>query len=122
MKNPIRLGLRLWENLAYFRKLQNADILWWFGLNSGQFQNNINTQGYDLMRAQKYEKALAVFKLNTRLFRTSWNTWDSLAECYYKMKDYEQSLKCFERSVKMNPANENGKRYIELIKNEQKKM
>lgn len=107
--------------LEYFNRLQDADMLWWFGLTANQFQNRINSKGYELMSAGKLETALEVFKLNTLIFRNSWNVWDSLAECYYKMKKFDLSIKYYEKSLKLNPNNENGKKMIERIKKEQKK-
>jgi len=108
--------------LEYFNKLQDADMLWWFGLTAGQFQNRINSKGYELISAGKLETALEVFKLNTLIFPNSWNVWDRMAECYYKMKKYDLSIKYYEKSLKLNPGNENGKKMIERIKKEQKKM
>lgn len=107
--------------LEYFNKLRDADMLWWYGLSSGQFLNRINSQGYELVSADKLETALEVFKFNTLIFPNSWNVWGSMAECYYKMKKYDLSIKYYEKSLELNPDNENGKKMIERIKKEQKK-
>ena len=42
----------------------------------------MNVYGYQLMQQGKKEEALAVFIKNTKTYPQSWNTWDSLAECY----------------------------------------
>jgi hypothetical protein len=107
--------------LAYFIKLRDADILWWYGLNSYQFMNRINSKGHELMSADKLEPALEVFRLNSLIFTNAWNVWDSLAECYYNMKKFDLALKNYEKSIRLNPDNENGKKMIERIKKEQKK-
>jgi hypothetical protein len=108
--------------LAYFNKFRDSDIPWiYYGLSAGQFISRVNSKGYELMSAGKLEPALEVFKLNTLIFRNSWNVWDSLAECYYKMKKFDLSIKYYERSLKLNPNNENGKKMIDRIKKEQKK-
>jgi tetratricopeptide (TPR) repeat protein len=101
---------------AYFNKLRDSDILWWYGLSYGQFNNRLNSKGYSLMREGKLESALEVFKLNSMIFTRDYNVWDSLAECYYKMKEYELSKKYYEKSLKMNPDNTNAKKMLENIK------
>lgn len=57
----------------------------------------------------------------TKIFPNSWNVWDRMAECYYKMKKFDLSIKYYEKSLELNPDNENGKKMIERIKKEQKK-
>ncbi|MGD8539086.1 MAG: alpha/beta hydrolase domain-containing protein, partial [Candidatus Aminicenantes bacterium] len=101
---------------AYFRKLREADILWWYGLSEGQFNNRMNSKGYELMRDGKLEAALEVFKLNSMIFTRDYNVWDSLAECYFNMKEYKLSEKYYERSLKLNPDNTNAKKMLEEIK------
>ena len=108
-------------SLEYFNKLRDADMLWWYGLSSDQFMNRTNSKGYELVQAGKLEPASEVFKLNTLLFSRDWNVWDSLAGCYYKMKKFDLSLKYYEKSIELNSDNENGKKMMERIKNEQKK-
>lgn len=77
---------------------------------------NINDLGYTLMNERyKYKKAEAIFKLNCRLFPDSSNTYDSLGEIQYTMKNYEGSLKNYKTSFELDPENENAKHYIKLI-------
>jgi tetratricopeptide (TPR) repeat protein len=42
--------------------------------------------------------------------------WDSLAECCYNMKEYRLSLEYYEKSIELNPDNQNGKQMIERIR------
>ncbi|MCK4818523.1 tetratricopeptide repeat protein [bacterium] len=102
--------------LEYFNKLRDADMLWWFGLSSGQFRGRINSKGYELMSENKLEPALQVFKLNSMLFPNYWDVWDSLAECYLKMKKYDFAQKYYQRSLQLNPDNANAKKRLEEIK------
>jgi tetratricopeptide (TPR) repeat protein len=90
--------------------------LWWYGLCDGQFNNRMNSKGYELMREGKLDSALKVFKLNSMIFSRDYNVWDSLAECYFNMKEYELSKKYYERSLKLNPDNTNAKKMLEDIK------
>jgi len=101
---------------AYLNKLREADILWWYGLNDSQFMNRMNSKGYELMKDDKLEPALEVFKLNSMIFARNYKVLDSLAECYYNMKEYDLSAKYYERSLKLNPDNANAKKMLEEIK------
>jgi hypothetical protein len=101
--------------LAYFNKLREADILWWYGMSSSQFNDRLNSKGYRLMKDGKLDSALEVFKLNSMIFTKDYNVWDSLAECYFNMKEYDLSKKNYERSLKLNPDNSNAKKMLEEI-------
>ncbi len=101
---------------AYFNKFQDSDIPWiYHGLSAGQFMSRVNSKGYDLMLAGKLESALEVFKLNSMLFPNFWNVWDSLAECYFKMKRYDLAQKHYKRSLDLNPDNANAKKMLKEI-------
>ena len=109
--------------LKYFQQLKKKyeEIDWWNVLKPEILENNINRQGYDLMGMQESESAFEVFKLNTLLFPESFNVWDSFAEWYYNMKKYEMALLYYNKSLELNPDNENAKQIIERIREEQKK-
>ena len=102
----------------YFKKLEDAGMLWWFGLSAGQFVNSINSQGYEFLSESKFEEALKLFELNTMVVPEYWNTWDSLAECYYRMKQYDLSIHYYEKSLELNPDNTNAVGMLEKIKSE----
>lgn len=101
---------------AYVQKLQDASLDWLFGSSPWQINANINARGYQLMAAGEMDLALELFKLNTLLFPENGNVWDSLAECCYNMKKYDLSLEYYEKSVEVDPSNENGKQMIERIR------
>lgn len=75
-------------------------------------EDDIDNLGYDLIEKRKYQKAQAVLKLNCRLFSTSSNTYDSLGEVQYLLKDLDNSLVNYKRSLELDPDNENAKTYI----------
>jgi len=108
--------------LAYFNKFRASDIPWvYYGLSGGQFMSRVNSKGYELMLAGKLEPALEVFKLNSMVFPNSWNVWDSLAECYFRMKKYDLAQKYYKRSLKLNPDNMNAKKMLEEIEKKNEK-
>ena len=65
----------------------------------------VNRIGYRLMRGDMGERALELFKFNTRVFPKAWNTWDSLSEAHLGLGNTEEAIRAYHRSLKLNPAN-----------------
>jgi glyoxylase-like metal-dependent hydrolase (beta-lactamase superfamily II) len=83
---------------------------------------DLNGWGYFFLQQQKQVGgAIKLFELNAELYPASWNVYDSLAEAYFEKGDKQKALELFRKSLELNPANENGKKFIERIENEQKK-
>jgi len=53
-------------------------------------ENELNTLGYQLIRAKKFGEAIRVLQLNVEVYPRSGNIYDSLAEAY--MDDGNKSL------------------------------
>jgi tetratricopeptide (TPR) repeat protein len=89
--------------------------------SSGQYfftEGLMNALGYRLLSKNKTTDAIEVFKFNSKEYPESFNVYDSLGEAYYKNGEMDPAVKNFERSVEMNPNNENGKAMLEKIKSE----
>lgn len=75
----------------------------------------VNRVGYNMLRSndenEKLE-ALAFFILNTKNYPQSFNAFDSLAEVYDRLGDSENAIKNYEKSLALNPNNENAKNKI----------
>lgn len=82
-------------------------------------ERSVNTLGYRHLRAGDTEAALRVFKLNTEHFPRAWNTWDSLAEAYMTRGDDDAAIRFYEKSLELNPDNDNAKRMLERIRSRQ---
>lgn len=76
----------------------------------------VNDLGYDLLGDDRFEAAIAVFRRNVERFPESANTWDSLGEAYLEAGELEAALENYQRSVELNPANDNGRAAIERIR------
>ena len=77
--------------------------------------------GYFLLQQmKKADDAVRLFELTVELFPSSWNTYDSLAEAYYEKGEKQEALKLYRKSLELNPANENGKKFVERIEKELK--
>jgi tetratricopeptide (TPR) repeat protein len=91
--------------------------------NTGSFKNDehsgeveINAIAYGLMANKKLEQAIEVFKLNTRLYPESFNTWDSLGEAYAAAGKKTEAIENYEKSLKLNPNSESGKAALAKLK------
>ena len=86
-------------------------LCWWceFG------ENEVNSLGYDFISGNKNKEAEAVFKKNTELFPLSWNTYDSYGEILLKNGKKTEAIKMYQKSIELNPENENGINVLKQI-------
>lgn len=76
-------------------------------------EESINSFGYQLLSRQKLKEALKVLELNTKLYPTGANTFDSLGEVLRQDGRIEESIKAYTKSLELDPENENAKIAIE---------
>jgi len=79
-------------------------------------ETSINDFGYQLLKDRQSEDALAVFKLNTELYPNGFNTFDSYGECLLKLGKKTEAIAAYQKSVDLNPQNENGIRALSELK------
>lgn len=87
--------------------------------DSGKYyflEAEFNALGYRFIQHGDHETAIAVFKLNAQLYPDSWNVYDSLAEAYMRDGQNDLAIRHYNRSVELNPDNENGKQMLEQIR------
>ncbi|WP_420581506.1 alpha/beta fold hydrolase [Reichenbachiella sp.] len=75
----------------------------------------LNDLGYSLLNNGQIERAAKVFQFNCDLFPESSNTYDSYAEALFKLGKFNESLIMYEKSLRLNPDNENAKFMIQRI-------
>jgi proline iminopeptidase len=80
------------------------------------FEASLNAIGYEFLFSDKLDEAIEVFKLNAEEFPESWNVYDSLGEAYLTKGDKLNAKKNYEKSVKLNPNNANGKSVLNELK------
>ncbi|WP_430412955.1 serine hydrolase [Kordia sp.] len=78
-------------------------------------ENNILRLAYNLLRKNKVDIAIEIFKLNVELYPNSYNAFDSLAEGYFSNEQFELSKENYKKSIELNPNNNNAKIMIERI-------
>lgn len=82
-------------------------------------EDEMNQMGYDLFAdteiAGHQEKGLEVLKLNTLLFPTSWNVYDSYGEHLAKIGKKDEAIFMYKKSLELNPKSETGKKALEEL-------
>jgi tetratricopeptide (TPR) repeat protein len=81
-----------------------------------RIEAEVNTTGYLLLGTGRAESALGVFELNTRVFPEAFNTWDSLGEAHMTLGNDADAIRCYERSLELNPENANAEAMIARIR------
>jgi CubicO group peptidase (beta-lactamase class C family) len=82
------------------------------------YENSITTFGYQLLKQDKNEDALKVFKYLTISYPKSSNAFDSLGECLLKMAIKKQAIKAYKKSLELDPNNKNAEEILSKLKNE----
>jgi len=78
-------------------------------------EGSLNTLGYALLGEERFADAVAIFRLNAEQFPESANAWDSLGEGYLAAGDEEQAIASYEKSLELDPENENAQEKLRQI-------
>jgi len=68
-------------------------------------EDELNTLGYELIRAHKLKEAIRIFQLNVEAYPQSGNVYDSLGEAYMDDGDKPQAIANYQKSLELNPKN-----------------
>lgn len=77
----------------------------------------MNLLAYQLMWSNRDSLAAEVFKTDLELFPDSWNVYDSYGELLLKIGRKDEAIRMYQKSLQLNPDNENGKSMLERMKN-----
>ena len=75
----------------------------------------LNILGYQLIRNERMDDAIEIFKLNVEMYPEAFNTYDSLAEAYMNSGNKELAIKNYKKSIELNPNNSNGIKMLERL-------
>jgi hypothetical protein len=78
----------------------------------------LNSLGYRLLRAERFDEAIAIFRLNVEEYPDAWNPYDSLGEAYMQAGELELGIEYYERSLELNPENTNGAAMLRRIRDQ----
>jgi pimeloyl-ACP methyl ester carboxylesterase len=76
----------------------------------------LNSLGYALLRSGKLQDALAVFQRNVAEYPNASNPHDSLGEAYMAIGNRAKAIEHYERSLTLNPANENAAARLKTLR------
>jgi FKBP-type peptidyl-prolyl cis-trans isomerase FkpA len=79
-------------------------------------ESQLNIVGYELLQAGKTKEAIEIFKLNIEQFPQSSNVYDSMGEGCMMAGDIKLAIKNYEKSLKLNPDNDNAKKMLEQLR------
>ncbi len=80
------------------------------------FEAEFNRAGDAMLNSEQYEEAFFIFKLNTELFPKSANTWDSLAEAYWKSGNTAKAKELYTKTISLDPDGETGRHAREMLR------
>jgi len=83
------------------------------------FEKTLNSIGYILIGNDRLNDAIKVFELNVKENPNSGDAFDSLGEGYFLAEKYDISKKHYEKSLELNPKNDNARKMLSKIENKQ---
>jgi tetratricopeptide (TPR) repeat protein len=78
-------------------------------------EGQLNTLGYQLIRANKFKEAIRILQLNVETYSQSSNVYDSLAEAYMDGGDKPQAIANYRKSLQLNPKNGNAVQMLQKL-------
>ncbi len=78
-------------------------------------EDYVNVWGYRLLRENKLQQALGLFRYNAEQWPRSWNAFDSLAEAYEKLGDKPRAIANYRKSLELDPTNQNGADHLKKL-------
>ena len=84
--------------------------------------SELNTLGYELLRADKKNEAIEIFTLATKEFPSNGNLFDSLGEAFYNNKQYDLALDSYNKAIKLGGTNGNAEKMLQKIEEEIKEL
>lgn len=106
-----------------FEKNIDDAIVRYYELKSGSTaddynfkETELNMLGYTMLQGNRNKDAIKVLELNAVNFPNSANVYDSLGEAYMIDGNKELAVKNYEKSLELNPNNDNAKKMLEQLK------
>ena len=63
-------------------------------------ENGLNNRGYELLNDRRFAEAICLFRINTKLYPKSANTYDSLGDAYSANGEIELAIKSYKMALK----------------------
>ncbi|MEO8072248.1 MAG: serine hydrolase [Acidobacteriota bacterium] len=85
-------------------------------------ESELNTLGYQFVRANRAKDAIEVFKLNVEMFPKSANPYDSLGEAHLADNQKELALANYKKAVELDPSNANARQIVNRLEGKETKI
>jgi len=72
----------------------------------------INSFGYNMLNTKLYDLAIQYFQMNIDYYPKSPNVYDSMGEALMKKGDTKKAIEYYQKSLQLNPTNDNAKKMI----------
>jgi uncharacterized protein len=99
--------------IEHFKKVSSH-----MGYTVSPTESLMNWLGYLFIMEKQYNKAYDIFKTNIENFPASPNVFDSMGELLMVKGDTVNAIENYEKSLRINPKNENAKNMIGKLKGE----
>jgi len=76
----------------------------------------LNGLGYRLLSRDRVQDAILIFELNVEEYPAASNPYDSLGEAYMIAGDRERAIENYEKSLELDPANDNARQMLERLR------
>jgi len=76
----------------------------------------LNRTGYKYLKANEFEKAKAIFKINIALYPEKSNVYDSMGDAFKKENDTLKAIEYYDKSIAINPENRNSVKNLKKLK------
>ena len=83
--------------------------------------SELNSLGYELLRAGKINESIEIFKLVVKEFPKNPNVIDSLGEAYYTNKQYDLAIESYKKAIELGGTQGNAEKMLQKIEEEIKK-
>ncbi len=78
-------------------------------------EQQLNALGDALLQHDRIADAIAIFVLNVDMFPESFNAYDSLGEAYMMNGQRDLAIAKYQRSLELNPDNENARQKLKEL-------
>jgi len=79
-------------------------------------ERRLRLRGYQLLRSNKTDEAIAIFMANVELYPQFWNAYDCLGEAFAKKGDKESAIQNYEHALRLNPGAETAKKALQELR------
>lgn len=79
-------------------------------------EQQMNSLGYRYLGRHQVKEALALFRVNVEAFPEAFNVYDSFGEALMADRQYARAVQNYERSLELNPGNDNARKKLDELK------